>query len=1225
MDANTNKKTLSVFLVALLVGSVVLVGVAGANHNGDLTRDPTASRPRAVVDKTLSTSITNATGTSTVNAVAEPSGGLIFNTTYDFTVTGLSGTQGSTFTLYKPTSFSGGAYTYTAVTGTAASAYADEQHIGKVNVTIFAQTFDTVGVWLLSNGAGETASFYVGPQSNLNVALSQASFPYTSAGQFVGITVTNLTAGGALAGDVPLSSPNGWPFPSNARTGTTGAQLGKLLYNTPLPGVGSYLIEAKIDTNGDGLPEYYGNTTATVTPVAAVITPVDRTVRSGFAENASFDVTYPNGTAVFRSHTATTLANTFQWLNLSVALPNGSVQFANYSSGTPGACQSNFARSALFSVNNISGGGLHCPAGDVGVWEFSSGGRFYYRPGAEWAAGTYTVNFQASVAGNDAAEYIAGAATVVTTAPAAVNLKVFNVTSGVRGDELREMRVQAATIGSSLGSYTIDLQIVGSASSELPLSSFFGASNVTITGDVLPVAASSVGTISGGFIRISNVVPTDVNGNVHVDVNWKGATTRVTIPITSGAQSTVDKNEIVVDLTSTLTVTVRDAFGNTVPTASVALLNLAGQNSFPGVAGQIINGTGAPGLGQNGQYTFNVRPTETGTLIVYSTIGAIVAGVNNQNFTYERVRVVPAHDLVVNLTTTSAMAGNTTHTFLNAITAEGHGVTTNGNYRSYFLNSTTLAELRLNGTSALAGITYPQVLGGVSQGSVVAGTEGASGTNLNVSLDPGTYYVYVCSNMTTSGGDCTTARHDNINNTPTFTVHPWRAVFSPERVASNPQLQSNTVVTVTVKDVNGAPAPSGSLLRIRSGQGAFQQGAGLGTLTVNATGQAQFTATGASIGDVVFELDVNGGLAHWTPLDTPFRVVGPNVKVTPDRIPLGRPASLVISVQSLNGTALTGLGVRVCGIPIGGNTTCTGEVFSDATGLATVGVNPTSTGTLNLQVSNVSANVNVTVFAGLDVTLSKPTPQANDTQEITVQVIGATGGEAGVLVNVTRDGVAVSGFPQTTGSSGRVVVPNLQVGNYTVTASKTGFDTATQTFTVSPAAAQAPTPTARFTLSNLRAPASSSVGQGITVTADVRNTGNADGTATVLLLVNGAMRDSQPVPVVAGGTETVAFDFTPNTAGNYNVTVKLATGQTLDAKSVTVTPPPSATPTPTQGGTPTPTQGGTPAPTQGGTLTPTQGGSPTPDPTPEPEVPGFEVVALVAALGVAMLVFRRRN
>ena len=1221
MDA-TNK-TLSGLLVALLVVSG-LAPAAVALHGP--APNPTSGAGTAIVDAVLTHSET-VNGTSrTINDQTT----VAFNTRYDLTVTNLSAAVSATFRLFREGS--GTAF------GNPASASADLEHVGRTNVTFTDVTFEAVGVWYANEtgGSGASVAFVVSPQPNLQVSLSQPTFAYSTSPVSYTITVTNLSAGqtgNAVAGASLVGA--GIPQP------TTTNSAGTYTFFGPLPEAGNHLITATRDYNGDGLPELQGNVTLIVSPATLTVTGTN-TVNSGFADTASWNITYPNGTNVF-STTPTNTAAWWRYVNLSVTgpFPNGSTLYTNISNDPLGFCQSGFAAS-VGSNMRLTNSTATCivPAGnDVPQLDFASNGRMTFRPGTTWLAGEYRFSLIVNSAGGSgsSAEY-STTWTQSTTPPAAVNLKVFEGSTQITSDA--GLRVRQADLdpsgGTSLGSYALTLSIIGASATEFPTTlawDAFTASNITVSGDVLSGTGFNTVSIAGigstGQATISNVVPTRVNGNVNFNVNWKNQTTVLTLPIKQGADSTVDRPEIVVDQTSTLSVTVQDVFGNRVPTATVVVTTPTG-GLYPGAQSVTVNGTGAPGLGQNGVYTLNVRPTETGDMVLYTTIGSNVGGVNNQNFSYLKVRVAPAHDLAVTLGTNSSMAGNNTYVYLNATTSEGIAVTTANNYRVYFINQTVLTELRTNGTTALAGLgnVAPnfQTLSGAGTGiQSVMSANTLSGAHLNVSLDPGTWWVYVCSNMT--GTDCTTAKHDNINNTPSFVSHPWRSVFTPDRIASNAQLQSNVPVTVKVTDMNGVAAPSGTQVRVRTSGTTGAVTPAVGTLSLNSTGEATFTATGVTIGDLVFETDVSGSPTHWTALDTPFKVVGPNVQVSPDRIPLGRPATLIITVKSLNGTALPNLQVQVCGTPLGGTDAapgCTGNVTTDASGLATVGVNPLFTGNMTLRVSGVNTATNVTVFAGLDIIFSRPTPAENETQEITVSVIGQPGGVAGVAVNVSRDGQAVSGFPQTTGSSGVVVVPNLRPGNYTVTASRTGFETATKTFTVS-AAAQTPTAAPMFSLANLQVPASATVGQAITVNADVRNNGTASGTATVLLLVNGAVRDSRQVPVAMGSTETVAFDFTPNTAGAFNVTVRLSGGETLGARTVTVTTPTGTTPATTPGTTPATT---TPAGTTPATSTPAGTTPATTTPattTPSPEVPGFEVVALFAALGVALLVLRRRS
>jgi MYXO-CTERM domain-containing protein len=354
------------------------------------------------------------------------------------------------------------------------------------------------------------------------------------------------------------------------------------------------------------------------------------------------------------------------------------------------------------------------------------------------------------------------------------------------------------------------------------------------------------------------------------------------------------------------------------------------------------------------------------------------------------------------------------------------------------------------------------------------------------------------------------------------------------------------------------------------------------------------------------------------------------VTLNPTRVPQGSPAQISVSVQSLNGTALSGLWVQLCGGPISGGTfalnaspdgnfySCTSGEPTDANGLATVSFTPLTNGVVWLYLNNDTTPSYVTVYSGLQIVWSPSSPVQNDTVTVTVSKIGSTVPPSGVTVYVEQNGSAVSGFPQTASSNGQVVIPNVQQGTYNVTAVAAGFQNATAQIVVGPAAVAPPPAQAKFQLSNLNVPSTGTVGQPLTASADISNTGNADGTANALLIVNGAVRDTRSIPIAAGGRETVAFDFTPTQAGSFQVTIKLATGETLAEQTVTISTPQSTTTTTTTTTT-TPSITTTTTTT---TSTTTVSSTPTPS---SPHVPGFEVVALVGALAVALLVMRRRQ
>jgi len=212
----------------------------------------------------------------------------------------------------------------------------------------------------------------------------------------------------------------------------------------------------------------------------------------------------------------------------------------------------------------------------------------------------------------------------------------------------------------------------------------------------------------------------------------------------------------------------------------------------------------------------------------------------------------------------------------------------------------------------------------------------------------------------------------------------------------------------------------------------------------------------------------------------------------------------------------------------------------------------------------------------------------------------------------------------TADGNGQAALPGTSVtaGSYVVTAIRSGFDNGTATFTVG----AAPNTTAAvFNLSNLVLPSTINVGSPITVSVDVKNTGTAAGTANAILLVNNAQRDTQSVTLDAGANTTVAYTFTPTVGGTYSVSVRIGT-TTIGPQTITVGTPTTTTPaTGTVPVTSTPPTGVTATPPTGVTATPPTSATTATPATTTPKVPGFEVVALLAALAVAMLVLRRRN
>lgn len=121
-------------------------------------------------------------------------------------------------------------------------------------------------------------------------------------------------------------------------------------------------------------------------------------------------------------------------------------------------------------------------------------------------------------------------------------------------------------------------------------------------------------------------------------------------------------------------------------------------------------------------------------------------------------------------------------------------------------------------------------------------------------------------------------------------------------------------------------------------------------------------------------------------------------------------------------------------------------------------------------------------------------------------------------------------------------------------------------------------------------PESVEVGENVTITATLENTGNTTENVTVVFKINGEEVKSVNVTVEANATETAECVVAEDEAGTYEVTVDGVSA------SFTVTVPSTPTPSPTPSPSPTPT------PTPDVTSTPTPEVTPTPT-TPVPTTP----------------------
>ncbi|RLG28117.1 hypothetical protein DRO03_10605, partial [Methanosarcinales archaeon] len=115
-------------------------------------------------------------------------------------------------------------------------------------------------------------------------------------------------------------------------------------------------------------------------------------------------------------------------------------------------------------------------------------------------------------------------------------------------------------------------------------------------------------------------------------------------------------------------------------------------------------------------------------------------------------------------------------------------------------------------------------------------------------------------------------------------------------------------------------------------------------------------------------------------------------------------------------------------------------------------------------------------------------------------------------------------------------------GTYTVTANKDGYIEGKEEIEVA-------YPSAEFELEDLTFPDNVSVNKEFTVSVDVTNTGNADGTYLAELKVNDSVVDSQNVTLDAGDTETIEFTTKIADAGTTTIGIGTESGEITVTKS----------------------------------------------------------------------------
>ncbi len=98
---------------------------------------------------------------------------------------------------------------------------------------------------------------------------------------------------------------------------------------------------------------------------------------------------------------------------------------------------------------------------------------------------------------------------------------------------------------------------------------------------------------------------------------------------------------------------------------------------------------------------------------------------------------------------------------------------------------------------------------------------------------------------------------------------------------------------------------------------------------------------------------------------------------------------------------------------------------------------------------------------------------------------------------------------------------------------------------------------ARITTRNLSvSPAEVDIGQSVTISVAVANTGDAEGTYEVILKIDGAVVDTEEVTLGGGASQTVTFTVARDTAGSFSASVDGLTGKFVVREAAPPTPAP---------------------------------------------------------------------
>ncbi len=644
--------------------------------------------------------------------------------------------------------------------------------------------------------------------------------------------------------------------------------------------------------------------------------------------------------------------------------------------------------------------------------------------------------------------------------------------------------------------------------------------NITISGDILyPVDVTTLTHSGTKGNWTATVTPTMPGGSITITIDWPGddnGTASQTLEIINGTQVTPAADMFTVGSDFNLTVTVKDADGAPLKYAYVTIM---WEDSAEFL--NETNGDKTAGNGLNGEYTFWITADDQKTTAPQNITIAASSYPGSTFWGYAKVVMERKHNMMVNITPTTAYAGDAVEYDIMVSLIDGGNPDADG-----------LSVALFNETGAY-----------VTGQDEWYKDDDYDITGEEIILSGGTYYLAAMNDTCDSRGNNATLIVTNYIVTSSPSTLAWKI---DDAVNMTFQLMPAGNGTLTIYNMSGVPEASeegeDTSISIENGVGTLEG--------VNAT----------TLGNVTFSFTPDGGADRFA--DGLLRVTTATATANPATIYNGE-ATLVTITVTHPATGAPLQGVRV-GLDHGMALNETilaklpSDLFTDTSGKVEFSITADASGNVTIYIENETDpdNAFIIMAQGRKPMTISLNPSVDEGATFTVEARSNGVLITDATVTFTFDGQT---WPTTSGVA-TITAPSVTTSlAYPITATAEGYTSATGAIVMI------------LNIPKLIVAISGEVKAGQTFTLTIADdSGSAVIGATVTF-------EGKTYTSGAGGVVTITA---PSKAGSYAVT---ATFPGYDPISTTVTV--------------------------------TEGGG----------IPGFELLTLIAAIGVAFLLLRRRR